>query len=121
MREWQLSCIDAFDRIAGQVDRAIKVLGTGPGPSALGQRSERFSNSNDRGIAAMASGKGNDVIAMRPDDRQRLVVAMREYVGKPSAEFQQMMGPGQFQMAAVPILCEAVPIGRLQLFQHGCA
>ena len=46
---------------------------------------------------------------------------MREHVGKFGAQFQQMSGPGEFDVAVRPMLREAFPIGILDRRQHGGA
>ena len=61
----------------------------------------------------MAASKGDGMIAVRSHDLHRLVIAMLEYVSEFGAQFQEMAGPGQLDMAVRPMPREVLPIRRV--------
>ena len=108
----------AFHGIAADVQGGIVAFRTRPRPAAVGERRERSRDDDDRGIAATTAGKGDHMIAMRSADFQWLIIAIREDIGEFGAQLEEMPRPGQFQMAARPILHQAIPVRRLQRCQH---
>ena len=58
---------------------------------------------------------------MRPAHPQRLVVTIREHVGKFGSQFEETPGPGELQVTVGPVLHEVFPIGGIHRRQHGSA
>src|SRR3954447_26027561 len=82
VRQRQLISADALERISSRNDCAVVGLGVRPYAAALRKRCERFPNCYDDCIAAVPPREGKDVIAMWPDDFQRLIIAIGKNVGK---------------------------------------
>ena len=92
-RELHLHCAgladDTFHGIAFQVERTVKGVRAGPDPAALGKHCECFRYRCYHGVAAAAPREGNDMVAVRPANLQRLVIAVSECLGKLSAQFEK--------------------------------
>ena len=99
--------------------RSFRDAGHARPPSV--KAANRSRDHDDRGIAATAAGKGDDMIAMRAADLQRLVIAIGEHIGEFGAQLEEMPRPGQLQMAVRPILRQTFPVRRFQRGQYACA
>ena len=82
IRQRQLISVGTLERISFRDDSPIIGIRARPSPASLRERRERFPHSDNGGVAAALSRKGNDVIAMRPDNFQRLIIAAGKNLGK---------------------------------------
>src|SRR3954464_1806466 len=108
-------------RIAADIKRGVKILRTGPMSAAVGQRCKPARDHGDCGLTAAPPGERDEMVAMRPSHFERLVIAVREYVGEFGPKLEQMPCPGQLQMPARPLLDQPAPTRFLQRVEAACA
>ena len=64
LRKRQLFSGQPLDRISAHADAALERIGQRPCPPALGQRRQRLADRDNGRIAVIATGEGDDVLAV---------------------------------------------------------